>query len=114
MVTLAAEAAGKRSWVRRLLEAGTDCVRINCAHDEPATWMKMIRNVRTTADADGRLCKILMDLTGPRARTQDVFTPAERSRVQLQDRFLLTRGNRPHIRRSTSRRSVRCRMCSRN
>jgi hypothetical protein len=40
MITLAAEAAGKRSSVRRLLEAGTDCVRINCAHDEPATMCK--------------------------------------------------------------------------
>ena len=94
MVTLPAEAAGRRSWMSRLLEAGTDCVRINCAHDEPATWMKMIRNVRGIAKARGRPCKILMDLTGPRARTQDVVTPAKRSRVQLSDRILLTR-NKP-------------------
>lgn len=91
MVTLPTEAAAKPSWVRKLLEAGADCVRVNCAHDEPATWMKMIRNVRAAASARGRSCKILMDLTGPRARTQDVLTPAERTRVQLQDRILLTR-----------------------
>ena len=38
-----------------LLEAGADCVRVNCAHDEPATWMKMIRNVRAAASADRAL-----------------------------------------------------------
>ena len=92
MVTLPTEAATRRAWVRKLVEAGTDCVRINCAHDEPKVWVKMIRNVRAVATENHRPCKILMDLTGPRARTADVLTPAEDSRVHLHDRILLTRG----------------------
>jgi pyruvate kinase len=92
MVTLPTEAAATRSWAHQMIKAGIDCVRINCAHDEPDTWIKMVRNVRAAADACGRSCKILMDLTGPRVRTADVLTPAEHSRVQLQDRILLTRG----------------------
>jgi pyruvate kinase len=95
MVTLPTEAAGKQSWMRRLLKAGADCARINCAHDDPTTWMKMIRNVRAAAHARGRPCKILMDLAGPRARTEDVLTPGKHSRVQVHDRILLTRGKKP-------------------
>jgi len=92
MVTLPMEAATKRSLVRSLIENGTDCVRINCAHDDPGTWLKMIRNVRAAASACRRSCPILMDLTGPRARTADVIVPEEGHRVHLGDRILLTRG----------------------
>jgi pyruvate kinase len=91
MVTLPTEAATKKSWMRGIIEAGADCVRINCAHDEPDIWLKMIHNVREAASSCNRPCSILMDLTGPRARTEDVLKPEEESRVHRGERILLTR-----------------------
>ena len=91
MVTLPTEAATQRSLARKLIGAGTDCARINCAHDDAETWQNMISNVRAAARACRRQCRILMDLTGPRARTEEVLIPKERSRVHLHQRLLLTR-----------------------
>ena len=50
-------------------------MRINCAHDDAEVWQKMISNVRAAARACGRQCRILMDLSGPRARTEEVLIP---------------------------------------
>jgi pyruvate kinase len=91
MVTLPTEAAAERSWARKLIAAGTDCARINCAHDDAEIWQKMISNLRAAAKACGRQCRILMDLTGPRARTEEVRIPREGSRVHLNEPLLLTR-----------------------
>jgi pyruvate kinase len=65
MVTLPTEASAERSWARKLVAAGTDCVRVNCADDDAEVWQKMISNVRAAESACGRQCRILMDLTGP-------------------------------------------------
>lgn len=42
MVTMPSEAASNYDLVRDLLEAGMDCMRINCAHDDEATWAGMV------------------------------------------------------------------------
>jgi pyruvate kinase len=91
MVTLPATAATDRVWVRKLIAAGTDCVRINCAHDTPAVWLRMIRNVRAAARAAGRECRVVMDLCGPRARIQSVLPAGGEVRVKRGDCILLTR-----------------------
>ena len=77
MVTLPTEAATERSWARKVISAGTDCVRINCGHDDVEVWQKMISNVRAAARARGRRYPILMDLSGPRARAEEVLIPEE-------------------------------------
>jgi pyruvate kinase len=69
LVTLPPDAATDAALVRGLLEAGTDCVRINCAHDDADAWHRMIANVRLAERAVGRRCRILMDLGGPKLRT---------------------------------------------
>ncbi len=69
MVTLPSEAAWNYPFVQSLIEVGTDCVRINCAHDNPLIWERMIENVRKAAVSQQRSCKILMDLAGPKIRT---------------------------------------------
>jgi pyruvate kinase len=46
MVTMPSEAAADYTLIHRLLEAGMDCMRINCAHGDPATWLSMIRHLR--------------------------------------------------------------------
>ena len=68
MVTMPAEAAADYMMVYRLLNSGMDCMRINCAHDDPLTWSRMIKHLRDAERASGKSCRILMDLGGPKLR----------------------------------------------
>ena len=69
MVTLPSEAAGDYELVRHLVASGMDVARINGAHDDPAAWEQMARNVRKASDEVARPCRISMDLPGPKMRT---------------------------------------------
>jgi len=74
MVTLPSEAAWNYPLVQALLERGMDCARINCAHDDQATWKAMVENVRRAAAKSNRSCKILVDLAGHKVRTGPIAT----------------------------------------
>jgi pyruvate kinase len=69
MVTMPPDAATDTDLVHRLLAAGMDCMRINCAHDDESAWRAMILNLRRAQRTLQRPCKILMDLAGPKIRT---------------------------------------------
>ncbi len=69
MVTMPSEAADRYEIVRGLLAAGMDVMRINCAHDDAPDWMRMIAHLRRAEQEEGRSCRVLMDLAGPRLRT---------------------------------------------
>jgi pyruvate kinase len=69
MVTLPTDAAGNYALVRELVASGMDCARINCAHDEPEIWERMVKNIRRAEKEVGRECRILMDIGGPKLRT---------------------------------------------
>ena len=69
MVTLPSEAADDYSLVRHMMSAGMNCARINCAHDGPAAWARMVTNIERARKATGRGCRIFMDLSGPKIRT---------------------------------------------
>ena len=69
MVKLPSEAAGDYGLVRRLVHAGMDVARINCAHDDAQAWAAMAHAVRRAAKGAQREVKILMDLGGPKIRT---------------------------------------------
>ncbi|MGI9546005.1 MAG: pyruvate kinase [Flavobacteriaceae bacterium] len=69
MVTLPNTAADDLDFVRKLLANGMNCARINCAHDDPETWLKMIKNLREASRLERKKCKITMDLGGPKLRT---------------------------------------------
>lgn len=88
MATLPMEAASDASLVRRLMEAGMDCPRINCAHDDADAWLRMIENIRATERRLQRSCRILMDLAGPKCRIEAVQAP-EKHRVHVGDRLTL-------------------------
>jgi pyruvate kinase len=83
-----AAAATDPDLVTRMLRAGADCARINCAHDGPEVWRAIIRHVRAAARKAGRRCVILMDLAGPKVRLVSV-TPAGKVRLARGDRFEL-------------------------
>jgi len=69
MVTMPSEAAHEYTLVHHLLEQGMNCMRINCAHDNAATWSGMIDNLRRAERALGRSCRVMIDLAGPKLRT---------------------------------------------
>ncbi|MDH2915872.1 MAG: pyruvate kinase, partial [Gallionella sp.] len=69
MVTFPSEAATDYLFVRDLVLRGMDCARINCAHDSPDEWKKMVEHVRQAEQETGRNCKVMMDLAGPKLRT---------------------------------------------
>lgn len=69
MVTLPAESAERPELIKSLVENGMNCARINCAHDDPGTWQRMIEHVRETARDAGRPVRIFMDLAGHKIRT---------------------------------------------
>lgn len=72
MVTMSSAAATSYELVRDLVRNGMDCMRINCAHDNPEAWLGMIRNLQRARDETGRNCCILMDVAGPKLRTGSV------------------------------------------
>jgi pyruvate kinase len=92
MVTLPPDASQDADLVERMLAAGTDTFRINCAHDNPEAWQAMIANVRRAEKALGRDCKIHMDLGGPKARTGRILTPHPGDRVHIDDKIFLHDG----------------------
>ena len=69
MVTLPTEAARDYRLVHELVDAGMNSARINCAHDDRATWAAMIGNVRQASEQQRRNVKVCMDLGGPKIRT---------------------------------------------
>jgi pyruvate kinase len=88
MVTLPEEAETDPAFVQALVARGMSCARINCAHGSHPAWLAMVANVRAAEATLGRTCRVLMDLGGPRARTQAVFSRQDRL-ILAGDRLLL-------------------------
>lgn len=72
MVTLPSEVADDYSLIKDMLVQGMDCARINCAHDNPEIWARMIEQINMARRETGRHCRILMDLGGPKLRTGEI------------------------------------------
>ena len=87
MVTLPSEAADDAALVESFVDAGMDIARINCAHDGPAAWTRMVDNVRLAAADAGRPVLIEMDLPGPKLRTGPIASgpPLGRARLTRDD-----------------------------
>lgn len=69
MVTLPSTAAEEPKFIRKLLKAGMNSARINCAHDDPEVWAEMINNLKAAKAKEKKNCKVMMDLGGPKLRT---------------------------------------------
>jgi pyruvate kinase len=72
MATLPPEAAANQGFVCQLVNTGIDCVRINCAHDDPEAWRAMITHAREAGRAAGRPVPVSMDIAGPKVRLRGV------------------------------------------
>ena len=72
LVTLPTEVAHNAALAKDMMLSGMDAARINCAHDDMDTWLKMIQNVRQVSQELNKPCPILMDLPGPKLRTGNI------------------------------------------
>jgi len=97
MVTLPTEAAGDRALVDDLVRYGMDVARINCAHDDPATWRAMAANARAAGERLGRRISVLMDIAGPKIRTGAVVVADGRPRLRIGDAFRLCAEGEPRL-----------------
>src|SRR5262245_2949936 len=104
MVTLPTEAGEEPRFLRTLLQQGIECVRINCAHDDPDVWTAMLTNLRDAEHAVGRTepVRVLMDLGGPKVRTVR-HRKAGKERFGIGDTLLLAHS----VKRQNSREPVR-------
>ncbi len=78
MVTLPTEASKDGALVRSLIESGMNIARINTGHDNPDIWLRMVENIKTSAQGLDRSCKIYFDLHGPKIRVSALRTESGR------------------------------------
>jgi pyruvate kinase len=88
LATLPPEAATDAALVDKLITAGMDCARINCAHDDPEMWGQMIEKVQAAAARLELPCRVLMDIAGPKCRILRVKAPPK-TRLLRGDRIVL-------------------------
>ncbi|OVA15293.1 Pyruvate kinase [Macleaya cordata] len=69
MVTVGKEATESETLIGDLLSNGTTIFRINCAHGDPSIWSEIIRRIKRSSHMLEKPCRILMDLAGPKLRT---------------------------------------------
>lgn len=69
MVTVGQEATESETLIIDLLKKGTTIIRINCAHGNPSVWSEIIRRVKRSSQMLEKPCRVLMDLAGPKLRT---------------------------------------------
>jgi pyruvate kinase len=69
MVTLPSAAAHDPALIQALIQRGMEVARINCAHGDAEDWQAMAQHVRAVAKAQGRVCRVQIDLAGPKSRT---------------------------------------------
>ena len=72
MVTFSPEMTNDRKLIEEMLLEGMSVARINCAHDDPAVWTKMIHTLRQAIAKSGKSCKIYMDIAGPKIRIKSI------------------------------------------
>lgn len=77
MVTFNEEMVDNRSMVEDMLKAGMSVARINCAHDNPEVWKKMIATLNHSVAKTGYTCKVYMDLAGPKIRVANLPPDAD-------------------------------------
>ena len=91
MVTFDTDFAEDFQLMCDLLGNGMQVARINCAHDDESTWIKMIETLKNAVAKMNLPCKLYMDLAGPKIRTQIIKTKQkpDELKVKLGDKITL-------------------------
>lgn len=90
MVTLPREAAQDIALLDHLMTKGMNVARINCAHDNQTLWQQMIDNIHLVSRRHGRTIPILMDIAGPKIRTEWIYTQLKNPKVKKGDLMRIT------------------------
>ncbi len=85
MVTFDASFANNYALIKNLLQNGMNVARINCAHDDEATWARMIHHLKRACRYTNLTCKIYMDLAGPKIRTRLLSKGKEKGKVKIKE-----------------------------
>jgi pyruvate kinase len=85
MVTFDASFADDYALIKNLLQNGMNVARINCAHDDEATWARMIHHVKRACKYTNLTCKIYMDLAGPKIRTKLLNKGNHKGKVKIRE-----------------------------
>jgi len=72
MVTAPEAADATSEWADEILAAGTDLLRINCAHESAEAWERTASVFRSRAALQGRKARIFVDVPGPKLRADIV------------------------------------------
>ncbi len=87
MVTMPTEAADDPNFIKSLIDEGMNIARINCSHDSPEIWEKMIANLKAAERTTNKKCLVYMDLSGPKLRSENISED-----VKKKDHFLYKKG----------------------
>ncbi|MDR2211999.1 MAG: hypothetical protein LBE21_00015 [Pseudomonadales bacterium] len=87
LCTCPSEAASDPAFMRMLAQHRVEAIRINCAHDDPDAWARMIGHARAAESQAGHRMRIFMDLGGPKIRSGAVRTPGGGQRLYRNDTF---------------------------
>ena len=91
MVTMPDEAISDKEFLTDLIQEGMNVARINCAHNTQADWEKMIRNIREVSKELKQDVRILMDIAGPKIRTEWVYSHLSKPKVKEGDSIRITK-----------------------
>ncbi len=69
MVTAPPAAEADSEWMEKLLNAGMNVLRINCAHETEREWERIFDSLGRAKERTGKECRVLVDLAGPKIRT---------------------------------------------
>src|SRR5690606_28167438 len=72
MVTMPSDAVNNYELVEQMVQNGMNCARINCAHDAPEQWLKMVEHINTASEKLNKQVTITMDIAGPKIRTGEI------------------------------------------
>lgn len=95
MVTFSPEMALDKVKIEKMLMAGMSVARINCAHDDPETWERMISLLKKAITKTGKSCKIYMDLSGPRIRIRSIKGDTSHKELPVKENNELILTDRP-------------------
>ncbi len=97
MVTLDSEEHMEKQVITQLMQRGMHIARINCAHDTPEVWEKMIQLIRKAEKETGLACSVYMDLAGPKFRIHTRRNGKDVKKISLSvgESLLLTESEQP-------------------
>lgn len=91
MVTMPQKAIDDEEFIQELVAEGMNVARINCAHNTPEDWLKIIKNIQKASKELDKDVRVLLDIAGPKIRTEWVYSHLSKPKVKEGDLIRITR-----------------------